>query len=106
MPAHRKYDSPAQRQAAYRARQAAAHDELMASKGLPALPSIPTVPGQRRWQALVQAAQKMLETAHQEMQDYYDERSESWQDCEKGEAFLERLDTVSDVIDSLDELDY
>jgi hypothetical protein len=46
----------------------------------------------------------LLELVEQEMQDYYGQRSESWQEAEKGEAFQERLDAVTEARESLDEL--
>lgn len=104
MPTPRKYDSPAQRQAAYRARLTAARDELLASKGLPLLPSMPTMPGQRRWEAMIRIAFSLLESAYTEMRGYFDERSESWRDSEKGEAFTERLDELAELLDSFEGL--
>ena len=96
MPTPRKYNNPAQRQAAYRARLAAA------SNGLPA---IPTIPGYRRWQAMMGATLTMLANIHREMDDYHQERSESWRDSDRGEAFLERMDTLEEIIDLLETLD-
>ena len=43
MPQPRKHDTPAARQAAYRARTEAARSVQLAERGLPALPSIPTM---------------------------------------------------------------
>ena len=96
MPTPRKYESPAQRQAAYRARRAAAE------KGLP---PIPTIPGYRRWQAMMGAALALLADIHREMDDYHQERSESWRDSDRGEAFLERMDSTREIIDLLEAMD-
>lgn len=105
MPQERKYASGRERQAAYRARQRGAHQELLGTKGTPALPAIPTIPGYRRWQASLSAALVMLGTVHREMQVYYEDRSERWQDSERGEAFLERTDALEEIIDSLETID-
>jgi hypothetical protein len=93
MPTPRKYDNQAQRQAAYRARRA------VASKGLPA------IPGYRRWQAMIHTALAMLANIHREMDDYHQERSEPWRDSDQGEAFLERMDALEEIIDSLEAQD-
>lgn len=104
MPARRKYDSHRERQAAYRARQKAAHQELLDTKGRHSLGAIPTIPGYRRWQAMTVAALAILETARREMAEYYEDRSESWQDSEPGESFLERTEALEEIIDSLESL--
>jgi hypothetical protein len=38
------------------------------------------------------------------MTTYQDERSEAWQDSERGEAFQERLDTLTEIVENLDDL--
>lgn len=95
MPTPRKYDNSAQRQAAYRARRAAA------SKSLPA---IPTIPGYPRWQAMIRAALAMMGDVHREMDDYHQVRSEAWQESDRGDTFLERMDGLSEIIDLLEAL--
>lgn len=104
MPTPRKYESPAQRQAAYRARLVAAQDELLTSKGLPSLPPIPAMPGHRRWEAMIRMAFSLLQSAYAEMQGYFDERSESWCDSDRGEAFTERMDYLAELLDSFEAL--
>lgn len=96
MPTPRKYDNPAQRQAAYRARQAAAQGSV---------PAIPTVPGYRRFRAMTGAALALLADVHHEMEDYYQERSESWQESERGEVFTERMDALDEIIEMLEAMD-
>jgi hypothetical protein len=95
MPTPRKHDNPAQRQAAYRARLAAA------SKSLPA---IPTVPGYRRWQAMIGAALTMLTNVYREMDDYHQARSEAWQESERGETLAEHMDELEEIIGLLEAL--
>ena len=38
-----------------------------------------------------------------EMQDYFDDRSEAWQEGEKGEAFQEALDLLDVACGAVDE---
>jgi hypothetical protein len=86
MPQDRRYPDHAARQRAYRARQLQTrHDELLA-KGLPPTPPLPTVPGRARWQTLLAQARHALSTAHDEMQAYYDDRSDAWKESDRAEA--------------------
>lgn len=94
MPTPRKYQTDAERQAAYRQRQAEARHVEQQAKGLPLLPAVPTIPGTARWKALRDQAQALLETMLDEMQRYYDDRSEQWQESDRGEEFQERIDQV------------
>jgi hypothetical protein len=40
----------------------------------------------------------------QERDAYYDERSDTWRDSEKGDAFLERTEAFQEVVDALEAL--
>jgi len=104
MPFPRQYPDHAARQRAYRARQADARLAEQAAKGLPAAPSLPTLPSRARWQALLAHAQAALETARDEMQTYYDARSDAWQQGDRATTLQEQLDTLTKVIDDLDTL--
>lgn len=104
MPTPRRYPTAAARQAAYRARLAQAREQELAAKRLPALPAVPTLPGHARWTALLQQAALLLRTTQEEMQAYYDQRSDSWQECGRGEAFLERLERLQEVQEAAEEL--
>lgn len=97
MPAPRRYANPAQRQAAYRARLAEAKQQEGLAQRIPAFPAVAPLPGPRRWQALTQHALLLLQIVQEEMQHYYDERSERWQESERGEAFLERLQAIQEA---------
>ena len=98
MPTPRRYDNHAQRQAAYRHRAAAAQQQQWAVQRLPPPPPIPTMPGWRRWEALNRHILQLLQAVQEEMQAYYEERSEAWQESERGEAFLERLQAQEEVV--------
>ncbi len=39
-----------------------------------------------------------------EMQQYHDDRSEVWQESDKAEAFLERIEAIREAHDSITEL--
>ena len=83
MPAPRKYATPAERQA-YCQRTIEARRQEQMVKRLPPLPAIPSLPGNARWRQMSQAAKNMLQALCDEMRDYYDDRSETWQESEKG----------------------
>jgi hypothetical protein len=104
MPTPRQYAGAADRQAAYRRRTAEQHRTEWATNGIPPLPGVATVPGYARWRALTSRAHLLLQTVAAEMQQYYGERSESWQESERGEAFLERMQEVQEIQSALDEL--
>ncbi len=104
MPTPKQHETSLARQAAYRARQADARKNELAAKGLPATPPISTLPSAARWNALQQSARASIETMRDEMECYYSDRSESWQDGERGVAFQEKIDSINDLLDSLDSL--
>jgi hypothetical protein len=104
MPTPRRYGSHAERQAAYRRRVAAARQQELAAKGVPPLPRIPSLPGTRRWAAMTGQARRLLQTVHEEMQEYYEQRSEQWQESERGEAMAERLQGLQEAIAAVEGL--
>jgi hypothetical protein len=104
MPQSRKYACPAARQAAFRARREKARAAELAAKGLPPLPAISSMPGWSRWNAAFAAAQKLIATNLSEMQDYYDDRSEAWQEGERGEDHQEKIASAEALLDALNDL--
>lgn len=94
----------AARQQRYRQRQAHARRAEQQSKGLPALPAIPTMPGNSRWRATLLSARAMITQTNDEMSNYYDDRSETWQESEQGEQFAERQEMIEAVLAQLEEL--
>ena len=100
----KKYGSAAARQAAYRQRCEQARHVTLAGKGLPALPVIATMPGWPRWNASFASAQTLIAGTLSEMQAYFDARSESWQDGDRGEEHQEKIAAVDAVLDALCEL--
>jgi hypothetical protein len=106
MPQPREHASPAARQAAYRRRCEKACKDVLASKGLPQLPAISTIPGRPRWTRSIEAARELIERTVEEMQEYIDERSEEWQESEKAPEFQERIDEVQAMLDAMTELTF
>jgi hypothetical protein len=104
MPQPKKYPSAAERQRAYLARKAEAQRQQLQAKGLPPLPAIATMPGERRWKGLLASAQATLQMLHEEMQTYHAQRSEAWQEGENGQAMAERLEALEAVIAELEDL--
>ncbi len=91
--------TPREKQQAYRDRL-----KQRALGNLPAAPILANIPPERRWKALQDQARTALQTMLDEMTTYQDERSEAWQDSERGEAFQERLDTLTEIVENLDDL--
>jgi hypothetical protein len=104
MPQQRHYQDNAARQRAYRARQAQARREEQQAKGLPPAPPLPTLPSRARWQALLIQAQLALQTARDEMQAYYEDRSEAWQQGERAATLAEQIDQLEAILDELEAL--
>lgn len=92
MPTAKKYESAAQRQAAYRLRC----KELEVP--------VPAAPGQKSWKAMLGRALSLVEQTSEQMQGYYDARSEAWQDSNRGEAFIETMESVADAAEALREI--
>ncbi len=96
--------APEHQQAAYRKRQARERNVLLTSKGLPLLPAISTIPGHARWNAMLLHAQTLLTDAADEMQGYHDDRSEEWQESEKAETLLERMELFQETAEQIQQL--
>lgn len=104
MPTPRRYATHAERQAAYRRRVAAAREQELQAKGLPPQPQVATMPGERRWATMTGQALVLLQTIQEEMQEYYEQRSEQWQESERGEAVGERLQALQEAIAAIEGL--
>lgn len=104
MPQENRYASNAERQAAYRTRQKTAYARREKERGLPPLPALPTLPGSARWTAAITMAIGLLSATASEMSHYHDERSERWQESERGEEFTERLDEITQIYEQLETL--
>lgn len=103
MPTPRRYKNHAERQAAYRQRLADARSKERLCQSEKSL-IIAAAPGRPRWRSLLQQAQLALQQVVLEMETCYEQRSEAWQDSERGEAFLERLEEVREALDATEGL--
>ena len=101
MPQPRQYASNALKQAAYRRRRTAAHDEQLRSKGLPPLPVPAQIPGRARWRSAIESACALLEQTTMEMREYYEERSDAWRETTRADDLLERIDLLDTLLDEL-----
>jgi hypothetical protein len=104
MPQPAKYPSNAARQAAYRARCQDAQKQQAKQRGLPPLPSLPAVPGTARWRASLSLAHSLVEEICTQMQTYAEERSEAWQESERAQEMLTRLEALEEVRDQMQTL--
>ena len=100
----RKHDSNSARQAAYRLRQASVRQSEQSAKGLPSLPQVASLPGQVRWRTAIRYALALLTLVKDEMVGYFDARSETWQESDRGAAHQERIETLEELLSALDEL--
>lgn len=103
MPTPQIHADRAAKQKAYRDRQKAAIAEQLAAKNLPTVSIIPTMPSAARWKALHEQARRALQTMLDEMQAYRDERTDTWQESERGEAFTAMIDQAQEMIDTVEE---
>lgn len=104
MPTPKKHVNAAARQAAYLKRKEDARRIELQKKGLPALPLIPNFPGEARWKKMLAEAGALLSAVVEEREAYFDDRSDEWQESDKADAFQERTDAVTDVLNAMDDL--
>ena len=104
MPTPKQHSTDAARQKAYRARVKQLHSQERNEKGLPPGSPIGSMPSLRRWQGLIELSHSSLCCVLDEMQSYYDDRSESWQENDRGEAFKERLELIETIVDEMSSL--
>jgi hypothetical protein len=100
----RKHPTNGARQAAYRVRQAAQRRQELADRGLPSFPPLPTMPGTARWNAAIQRCMVLLTLICGEMSTYYDDRSQTWQESDRGENHQEQIEALNDLLVSLEEI--
>ena len=100
MPTPRKYATAAARQAAYRQRL-----RQPPSDGRPLMPlrAVPGCPGAPRWRRMMVDAIRLVREVEEEMAVVYDERTERWQDSERGQAFSEQLEALGEALTTLED---
>lgn len=102
-PNQQSINKAARRQAAYRRRRQERIDYLLAMRGLsslPALPAISTIPGWPRWKQAMARIAAQIEIIDGEMTDYYDARSERWQESEQASAFEQNREVLRVLIET------
>jgi hypothetical protein len=104
MPQPKLHASAAARQAAYRKRCEQERRIERLSKGLPPLPAIPTMPGWARWNTALRLAQDLIERTQVEMEQYFDDRSETWQESERGEEHQNAINIVQGTVEAMSDL--
>lgn len=97
MPTPKKYNSHAERTAAYRARLAKVKPVQT--------PYTALKPGYRRWEVMLDHIQDLLESVIDERQEYFDDRSETWQESDKAQEFTDKTDSLKEVLDLLEGLE-
>ena len=63
------------------------------------------MPGNRRWKAMRKQCLTNLETAITEMNICLDQRSDVWHDSERGEAFTEMIESMTEIVAALRDID-
>jgi hypothetical protein len=62
------------------------------------------MPGTPRWNAALRYITQMLTSVQAEMADYFEARSESWQEGQRGEDHQATMASVEAVLDALSDL--
>ena len=104
MPQPKKHPSAAAKQRAYRQRLETAFVASLGPLPLPKVSAIKAIPSSARWRAMRDQAQKLLSMLQTEMEEYQADRTDTWQESERGEAFQERLDLLATILDELSEI--
>jgi hypothetical protein len=78
-------------------------DLLFSMRGLPDLPAIATIPGWARWKEAMTRIVYQMEMVENEMTQYYDERSDRWQESDQADTFYERREILRHIIESTQE---
>jgi hypothetical protein len=104
MPQQRKHQTNSARQAAYRNRLELARKQELSERGLPALPTLASMPGTARWNGAIRRCVVLLTLVHSEMQGYFDDRSESWQESDRGVDHEERITAIEQLLSNLEDL--
>lgn len=93
--------SPAEKQRRYRERLKA-----RAAGEMPAAPILANVPPVKRWQAMQAQASEIIARLRDEMQAYFDERSDTWRESDRADAMQERLDALEEAQGALDGIEF
>jgi hypothetical protein len=92
------------RQRRFRKRQQEARRREQREKGLPPMPKISAMPGKARWQATIEAAEALLSQAAEEMEEYWEYRSETWKESYTAEELLQRKKQLTKLAEKLSDM--
>jgi hypothetical protein len=92
------------RQQRFRKRQQDVRRREQCEKGLPPMPKITAMPGSARWKATIEAAEALLSQAAEEMDDYWNERSETWQEGYVAEEHRQRKKRLTKMAETLSDM--
>lgn len=102
MPGRKKHASAAEKQSAYRRRRKDRIPETEPARAVQ--PVVPSTPGYGRWRSMRARALLILERVASEMETYHEERSESWRESDRAEAFLEVMESFAEIAADLRDL--
>ncbi len=94
----------AARQKRFRRRQQDTRRCEQIEKGLPPMPAIPSMPGTPRWRAAIEAAQALVSEVLDEMEYYFEDRSDTWQESLQGDQHKDRQAEVKAVLKKIDQI--
>jgi hypothetical protein len=103
MPTPKRHENAAARQHAYRERRKLARP--LSPKNLPRPSCLAAMPSTARWKELKRQAKAALETLLDEMEEYENQRSETWQEGDKGEAFRQAIERIEEALDAVKSID-
>lgn len=95
----------ADRQRTYRQRLKDARAAALVTTA-PAPPPIATMPSAARWKSLHEQATAAIRAMSEEMATYYDERSEKWQESDRGNEFKGTMEAAEDLLLELEGYDF
>lgn len=101
MPTPKRHENAAERQHAYRQRRKLVRLNSLSPKNLPRPSSLTSMPSTARWKDLKRQAEAALEMLLYEMEEYEDQRSETWQEGDKGEAFRQAIERIEEALDAV-----
>ncbi len=68
------------------------------------MPKIAAMPGSARWKATIEAAEALLTQAAEEMDEYWEDRSETWKESYVAEEHLQRKKRLAKMAETLSEM--
>jgi hypothetical protein len=107
MPTPRKYANNAERQTAYRARRPLpSHSQSKSQKSTTGDSHVSPRLSYRRWDAMIEQSLSLIRTVKEEMQLYYDQRTDRWQESERGGKHAETMETIEEIVYLMQDLSH